>query len=113
MSSLVTPASRIAKSAAVDVGNFWARNSSKSVAAGKPGAPPQVGQLAMARLTEVWKSRTRDRSPVSSSTLTSMPAVLPSRAPPLIFTFTSAHWPLRRVPTLSAELLVFENRTLS
>ncbi len=111
VSSLVTPASRIAKSAAVEVGNVWARYSAKSPV--KPGSPGQVGQVAIARLTDVWNSRTRDRSGVSSSTLTSMPAVLPSSAPPWILTLTSASWPLARVATASAALLVRENRTLS
>ena len=45
---------------------------------------------AVARLTEVWKRRTRERSGDSVSTFTSMPAVWPSSAPPMIFTFTSA-----------------------
>ena len=54
------PASRTAKSAAVEVGNVWARNSAKSPV--KPGSPGHVGQLAIARLTEVWNRRTRDRS---------------------------------------------------
>ena len=51
------PDSRIAKSAAVEVGKFLARNSSNSV---NPGSPVQLGQLATARLTDVWKRRTRD-----------------------------------------------------
>ena len=106
----MTPASRIAKSAAVEVGKFLARNSAKSV---KPGSPVQLGQLAMARVTEVWKRRTRDRSFVSSSTLISMPAVWPSSVPPTMVTLTSAHWPLRSVATASAASLVRENRTLS
>ena len=55
----MTPASRIAKSAAVEVGNFCARYSAKSPV--KPGSPGHVGQVAIARLTDVWKSRTRDR----------------------------------------------------
>ena len=41
------PASRTAKSAAVEVGNFWARYSAKSPV--KPGSPGQVGQVALAR----------------------------------------------------------------
>ena len=56
----MTPASRIAKSAAVEVGNLWARYSAKSPV--KPGSPGHVGQVAMARLTEVWNRRTRERS---------------------------------------------------
>ena len=111
VSSDVTPASRIAKSAAVEVGNVCARYSAKSPV--KPGSPGHVGQLAIARLTDVWKSRTRDRSPVSSSTLTSMPAVSPADGPPTIFTLTSAHSPLRRMPTESAALFVREKSTLS
>ena len=50
--------------------------------AGEAGLAESVGQVAIARLTDVWNRRTRDRSPVSSSTLTSKPAVCPSRAPP-------------------------------
>ena len=88
MSSLTTPASRTAKSAAVEVGNVWARYSSKSPV--KPGSPGQVGQVAIARDTDVWNRRTRERSFESSSTLTSMPAVLPASAPPTILTLTSA-----------------------
>ena len=105
------PASRTAKSAAVEVGNFWARYSSKEPL--KPGSPGQPAQVAFARPTEVWKRRTFERSAVSSSTLTSMPAVWPARAPPWIVTLTSAHWPFARVPTASgaAPLFVFEKRT--
>ena len=111
VSSETTPASRTAKSAAVEVGNFWARNSAKSPV--KPGSPGHDGQLAIARLTEVWKRRTRDRSGVSSSTLISMPAVSPFSAPPWIVTLTSAHSPLRRTATASAALFVREKSTLS
>ena len=100
----------MAKSAAVEVGNLWARNSAKSPV--KPGSL-KPGHVAVARLTEVWKRRTRERSPVSSSTLTRNPAVRPLRAPPWIVTLTSAHSPLARMPTESAALFVFENRTLS
>ena len=107
----MTPASRIAKSAAVEVGNFCARYSAKSPV--KPGSPGQPGHDAIARLTDVWKSRTRDRSPVSSSTLTSMPAVRPAEAPSAIFTLTSAHSPFLSVPTASAALFVREKSTLS
>jgi hypothetical protein len=95
------PASRTAKSAAVEVGNRCARNSAKSPV--KPGSPGHAGQVASARLTEVWNRRTRERSPASSSTLTSMPAVRPSGAPPWTRTLTSAHWPSLRVPTASEE----------
>ena len=111
VSSETTPASRIAKSAAVEVGNFCARNSAKSPV--KPASPGHVGQVAIARLTEVWNSRTRDRFAVSSSTLISMPAVRPFCVPPWIVTFTSAHSPLARTPTESAALFVLEKRTLS
>ena len=107
----MTPASRMAKSAAVEVGNFCARYSAKSPV--NPGSPAHVGHVAIARLTDVWKRRTRDRSAVSSSTLTSMPAVWPASAPPMIFTLTSAHSPLRRLPTASAPLFVGEKRTRS
>ena len=95
----------------MDVGNVWARYSAKSPV--KPGSPGQVGQVAIARLTEVWNRRTCDRSPVSCSTFTSMPAVFPASAPPTIFTFTSASWPFASVATASAASLVRENRTLS
>ena len=107
----MTPASRIAKSAAVDVGNFCARYSAKSPL--KPDSPGQLGHDAIARLTDVWKSRTRERSGVSSSTLTSIPAVNPAEAPSAIFTLTSAHSPFFSVPTASAALFVLEKSTLS
>ena len=103
------PASRIAKSAAVAVGNFCATYSAKSPV--KPGSD-QPTQLAFARVTEVWKRRTLERSPVSSSTFTSMPAVRPFSAPPEIVTFTSPHSPRRRVATAFAPSFVGEKSTL-
>src|SRR5512139_4216349 len=96
VSSLTMPDSTTAKSALVDVGNVCATYSSKSPT--KPGSD-QPGQLAFARVTELWNRRTLARSPVSSSTLTSMPAVLPASAPPTTTTLTSAHWPRASVPT--------------
>ena len=102
------PASPTAKSAAVDVGNFTATNSEKSV---NPSSPAQPGQVAIALVTEVWNSRIFDRSRLRVSTLTSMPAVLPSRLPPVIFTFTSAHLPCLRSATASVPEVVVENST--
>ena len=85
-------------------GTSAATYSSKSPV--KPGSPGHVGQMAIARVTEVWNSRTCERSGVSRSTLTSTPAVLPSSgSPPLILTLTSAHWPSRRSATLAAAVL--------
>ena len=104
------PASRTAKSAAVEVGNFCATYSAKSPV--KPGSD-QPTQLAFARVTEVWKRRTRERLAFSSSTLTSIPAVRPFRAPPTIFTLTSPHSPRRSVATRSAPFFVGEKRTRS
>ncbi len=110
VSSVTMPASRTAKSAAVDVLNFCARNSAKSPV--NPGSPGQLGQLAIARLTDVWKSRTRERFAVSSSTRTSMPAVSPADGPSAICTLTSAHCPLARMPTESAALFVLREEHL-
>ena len=45
----------------------------------KPGSPGHVGHVAMARVTDVWNSRTWERSVASLSTLMSNAPVLPSR----------------------------------
>ena len=74
VSSLVTPASRIAKSAAVEVGNVWARYSSNEPV--NPGSPPHVGHDALARRDARVEQADARRSAVSSSTLTSMPGRL-------------------------------------
>src|SRR5262249_6154453 len=61
-----------------------------------------------ARATDVWKSRTFERSEASVSTFTRNPPVLPlsgsvgKLGAPTIFTLTSAHSPSARSPTLSA-----------
>ena len=107
----MTPASRTAKSAAVEVGNFCARYSSKSPV--KPGSPGQRRPVAIARVTDVWNSRTRERSGVSSSTLTSMPAVLPVERAALDLDLDVGPLALAEVPTASAALFVRENSTLS
>ena len=60
VSSLTIPASRTAKSPAVDDGNFWARYSAKSPV--NPGSPGQAAQRAFARATDVWNRRTCERS---------------------------------------------------
>src|SRR3954447_4915937 len=98
------PDSRIAKSAAVELGNFWATYSAKSPV--KPLAPGQVGQVAFARATDVWNRRTCDRSGDSFSTLTRKPAVLPSSVPPISLTLTSASSPAPSVATLVLPSLV-------
>ena len=79
----------------------------------KPGSPGHAGQEATARATEVWKSRTFERSRESSSTLTANPAVFPANAPPSIVTLTSAHWPRRRVATAPDPFLPGAKRTRS
>ncbi len=104
------PASTTAKSASIDVGNFWATYSAKSPV--KP-ASDQPAQPAFARVTEVWYRRTRDRSAASSSTFTSMPAVRPFSAPPAILTLTSPQLPRPSVATPSAPSLVGENNMRS
>ena len=49
--------------------------------AGEAGlAGPASASVAFARVTEVWKRRTCERSPASRSTLMSMPPVLPFRS---------------------------------
>ena len=73
----------------------------------KPANPGGVGMK-----TEVWNRRTWDRSGVSCSTFTSMPAVKPFSAPPLIVTLTSPHCPLARVATALAPSLLNEKSTL-
>ena len=75
----MTPASRIAKSAAVEVGNFWARYSSKSPV--NPASPGQAAQVACARVTEVWNSRTRERSAFSVLDLDEHPGRLAVEGP--------------------------------
>ncbi len=105
------PASSTAKSAAVEVGNFCATYSAKSPV--KPGSPSQPGQEAFARVTEVWKSRTLDRSGASVSTFRSIPAVRPSLGPPAIFTFTSAQPPRASSATAALPSFVAENSTRS
>ena len=105
------PASRTAKSPACEDGKRSATKSSKLPV--NPGSPGQLGHVAFARVTEVWKRRTCERSEASRSTLTRNAAVLPSRAPPMTLTLTSAHSPSRRSPTLSAPFSVGENSTRS
>src|SRR3954468_3740924 len=67
VSSLTMPDSRTAKSPACEDGNLSATKSSKLPV--KPGEPGHVGQVAIARVTDVWKRRTCERSPASRSTL--------------------------------------------
>ena len=105
------PASRTAKSPACEDGKRSATKSSKVPV--NPGSPGHVGHVAFARVTDVWNSRTCERSEASRSTLTSMAPVLPFSAPPWIVTLTSAHSPSRRSPTASSPSLVGENRTRS
>ena len=59
VSSLTMPASRIAKSAAVEVGNVCARYSAKSPV--KPGSPGHSARSRSRVLTEVWNRRTCER----------------------------------------------------
>ena len=106
------PASRTAKSPACEDGKRSATKSSNVPV--KPGSPSHVGHEAIARVTEVWKRRTCDRSPASRSTLTSIAPVLPFSA--LVVwsvTLTSAHSPSRRLPTASSPSLVGEKSTRS
>ena len=70
------PASRTAKSPACEDGKRSATKSSKLPV--KPGSPGQFGHVAIARVTDVWNSRTCERSRASRSTLTSIAPVLPS-----------------------------------
>ncbi len=56
VSSLTIPASSTAKSPACEDGNLSATKSSKLPV--KPGSPCQVGHDAIARVTDVWNSRT-------------------------------------------------------
>ena len=108
------PASRIAKSPACEDGKRSATKSSKLPV--KPRSPGQFGQLAIARVTEVWKRRTCERSEASRSTLTRNAPFLPLRASVAllwIVTLTSAHSPSRRSATASSPSLVVEKRTRS
>ena len=62
VSSLTIPDSSTAKSPACEDGNLSATKSSKLPV--KPGSPGQFGQIAIARVTDVWNSRTWVRSGV-------------------------------------------------
>ena len=109
------PASRTAKSPACDDGKRSATKSSNVPV--KPGSPGHVGHVAMARVTDVWNSRTWERSAVSRSTLIASPrscrSAGRSSSVPLMVTLMSAHWPSFRLATLSLPSFVNENSTLS